>query len=591
MMGMPSTSPEGQALAAETAFFSVLCIKQTLFGLKQAYQVRAQKSKLRNKLMNPFVKRSINGQVVVQIHPGDPASKINPFSKSNMVGEIWLDPKHVQDLSDVKPFNFDFFDKKKEGILVVLGAGNWSFLAVNDSLHGLFVLNQVVFLKHHILRGASLDPLIRKMFATLLQKGYFDSEVDKGMKRASEITYSPLVSTVHITGGKKAHDEIVWGHEAEEQAKRKAMNNPKLKAEMSAELGAVSPWIVPPVHYSNEELGHLARSIASGIFNNASCNCNAPKVLVMSKNWNQGRQLRDMIIEYYESFETSCSYYPGTEERWEAMKNNMNGIAVVESKRNLSVEERDLKAPLTGADHPVTLPLLICDIEVDLMTNEGREDAKTQYAFRNESFAPTFCFARIADDGTIDGFLQQSVTLANDYLFGTLSCSLTVPPLLESTDAIEMAIANLQYGNITLNAWAAVGFVSGLPWGGFPRKEKRLDDVQTGSAKIFNPYFLPYVEKAVVRTPMVAENHIIKPTEFPSPEGNLNQLKYFVSASVDPATEVGYINTLNRKVEKKIEKLEAQIAFFERNGDDEQVKKIRDQIIHVKEKAFAEMHV
>jgi hypothetical protein len=33
------------------------------------------------------------------------------------------------------------------------------------------------------------------------------------------------------------------------------------------------------------------------------------------------------------------SYYPGSEERWEAMKNNMKGTSIVESKSNLSVEE------------------------------------------------------------------------------------------------------------------------------------------------------------------------------------------------------------------------------------------------------------
>jgi hypothetical protein len=37
--------------------------------------------------------------------------------------------------------------------------------------------------------------------------------------------------------------------------------------------------------------------------------------------------------------------------------------------------------------------------------------------------------------------------------------------------------------------------------------------------------------------------------------------------------------------------LEAQIAFYERKGDDEQVNKIRDQIVHMKAKAFSEMHV
>jgi hypothetical protein len=102
---------------------------------------------------------------VAQIIPGDPASKFNPFAKSNMVGEVWFDAQQVKEQSDVKPFSFDFFDKKKDGAMVVLGAGNWDFLAVCDCLTGLFCLNQVVFLKHHPLCGESLEP-VRKMTLT-----------------------------------------------------------------------------------------------------------------------------------------------------------------------------------------------------------------------------------------------------------------------------------------------------------------------------------------------------------------------------------------------------------------------------------------
>lgn len=531
MTGMSPKTPEGQAQAAETAFFSCMSIKQTLCGLKQAYELRAGISKHQNKLTNLFTKKSINGQVIAQILPGDPASKINPFAKNNS-GEIWFDPMYVKSTSDIQPFNFEFFDKKSDGICVVLGAGNWDFLAVNDVLQGLFFRNQVVFLKHHPLRGASLDPLIRKILAPVLQKGFFQAEVDKGAERCSEVVYSPYVSTVHLTGGKAAHDAIVWG-EPHEQAKRKAESDPKLKAEMSAELGAVTPWIVPPAQYSDEELNHQACSVASAIFNNSSCNCNAPKIVIISKAWKQGEKFKELVCEHFSKFETPCSYYPGSKTRWEATRDNMKRVKITESVRGLSVQDRNLKTPMFGKDGPVTLPLLSTDVDVELSTEDGRNEAKTTYAFQNEPFAPTICFASITDDnGNLDTFLDRAVTLSNDYCFGTLSCSLTVPPSLEGTDSIEKAIAALQYGDVTLNGWSAIGFVTGLPWGGFPAKERKLDAIQTGASKIFNAYFLPHVEKSVVRTPIIADNHVIKPVEFPKPQENIDAVKYFASATV-----------------------------------------------------------
>jgi hypothetical protein len=62
------------------------------------------------------------------------------------------------------------------------------------------------------------------------------------------------------------------------------------------------------------------------------------------------------------------------------------------------------------------------------------------------------------------------------------------------------------------------------------------------SAKIFNHYFLPHIEKVVVRTPMVGENHYIKPVEFPDAQDNIEALKFFVSATVDAAKEVALVH-------------------------------------------------
>ena len=581
MMGMPSTTPEGQAQAAEFAFFTVMCVKQTLFSLKQAYELRAGKSKVQGQLTNLFTRKAINGQVVAQLVPGDQASKINPFVKNN-TGEIWFDPMAVKEASDVKPFDFESFDKKSDKIMVVLGAGNWDLLAVNDCLTGLFVFNQCVFLKHHPLRGGSLEPLVRKMFAPLIKEGYFDSEIDMGSGRSNQIVYSPFVSTVHLTGGKATHDAIVWGHDKEEQFRRKLTNDPKLKAEISAELGAVTPWLVPPVEYTDEELDHLALSLASAVFNNSSCNCNAPKVLVMSKHWKQGPKLKELVAEHFSRFETPCSYYPGSKERWEATKAKMNGAKVVESKKPYTDQERQLSAPMFAEHGPVTLPLLTMDVDVDMSTAEGRQNAMDQHAFRQEPFAPTFCFACILDNGSVGDFLEKGVAFANDCLFGTLSCSMTVPPSLERVDAIEQAIANLSYGQVVLNAWSAVGFVMGMPWGGYPPKESNLAAVETGRGKVFNWYFLPHIEKAVIRTPIIADNHIIKPAEFPDPQVNIEALKFFVAASVDPAdVSVG----LSAKQVQMVSKLEHQVSYHEAHGDKEAMEKILDKISSIWEQA------
>lgn len=41
--------------------------------------------------------------------------------------------------------------------------------------------------------------------------------------------YSPLTDCVHMTGGTATHDAIVWGSSPEEQARRRAANDPVLK--------------------------------------------------------------------------------------------------------------------------------------------------------------------------------------------------------------------------------------------------------------------------------------------------------------------------------------------------------------------------
>ena len=54
----------------------------------------------------------------------------------------------------------------------------------------------------------------------------------------------PLIDEIHITGSDKTHDMMVWGPPGPEREERKRKKEPKLKKEITSELGNVSPVIV-----------------------------------------------------------------------------------------------------------------------------------------------------------------------------------------------------------------------------------------------------------------------------------------------------------------------------------------------------------
>lgn len=68
-------------------------------------------------------------------------------------------------------------------------------------------------------------------------------------------------------------------------------------------------------------------------------------------------------------------------------------------------------------------------------------------------------------------FLKQAVMMANGSCWGTLSCSLFVPPDVQHShpDAVDEAVASLKYGSVCINASSIVGFpCTRLSWGAFP---------------------------------------------------------------------------------------------------------------------------
>jgi hypothetical protein len=462
---------------------------------------------------------AVNGQIVVRTFPSIPGEKSGLMGHCK--GEVWLDPQQVRRESDVQTFARTDGDGRSDdgnntstedgGLMIVLGAGNQASLTPVDILHGLFVKNCVVYVKQHPLRGY-MNELTLRMFRPLVERGYLDLEAHTTNERSSALVYHPAVTAVHLTGGKATHDAIVWGATEEERRQNIARGTPKLKAAMTSELGAVSPWIVVPARYTNKAMKTQAKVIAFWINNNASCNCNAPKCLVVADDWDQKEEFLSIVERSLTRHRLPVAYYPGIEQRWNELAARYNGTTgtgrLLESTSGLGIEERHLSAPLLS-DRPLLLPYLLISLDVDLRTDAGREAAKAEYAFRTEPFAPVYTVATLKGTSQrgLDQFGRTASTFCNDYLFGTLSGTVTVPPGLLADPSVQRLIADLRYGSLGINGFGGLIYMaqsSGL-WGAYPGE--KLDNVQSGIGSIGNSLGIPHVQKFVLESPIVHFTH------------------------------------------------------------------------------------
>jgi hypothetical protein len=288
---------------------------------------------------------------------------------------------------------------------------------------------------------------------------------------------------VHITGSIYSHDTIVWGPAGEERERRMRENDPLLKKPISSELGNVSPWIIVPGPYNKRQLDFQAENIASSVINNASFNCVATKVLLTWKGWADREQFMNKLESVLASVPQRCAYYPGAHDRFRKFAG------------------RD---PGTEPGEPLPWTLL---------RDVNPEDAP--HLFNEESF--TCVFAELAIEAeTEEDFLRKAVEVANDKLWGTLSCALTVHPGFRKRDGNEdlfqACLEELKYGAIGINHWPAMVYaMMSATWGGYPGAS--LDDAQSGIGWVHNTYMLDGVEKSVLEGPLTM---FPKPLWFPT---------------------------------------------------------------------------
>jgi acyl-CoA reductase-like NAD-dependent aldehyde dehydrogenase len=411
------------------------------------------------------VRLRADGQQVAQVFPDNLQDRLMWLG---FRGEVWIEPGQPASQGRIyRPGG-----NSTGGVALVLGAGNVSAIAPMDALSKLFAENQVVLLKLNPVNDY-VKPFLETALRPLIE-GRFLAIITGDAAVGAFLCQHKGIDTIHVTGSHHTHDAIVWGNTPADQAERKAANQPVLAKPITSELGCVTPILVVPGRWSAADLQYQAQHVASMVAHNASFNCVAGKVLVLSKHWPQRDDFLAALKSALAATPARKAYYPGAQDRYQAFLDRYpQAIAL---------------APRTPDIVPWTL---IPDVP----------PVPGEYALTTEAFCGVLAEVSL-DAGDTAAFLQQAVDFANETLWGTLSCVLLIDPATrrQNAAAVERAIAQLRYGNIGINAWTGMNFLlSALTWGAFPGNP--LSDIGSGRGIVHNAYLFDHPQKSVVYAP------------------------------------------------------------------------------------------
>ena len=169
-----------------------------------------------------------------------------------------------------------------------------------------------------------------------------------------------------------------------------------------------------------------------------------------------------------------------------------------------------IKGPGFGKDTAFgkQIPWTLFNLTVDPSDLNASMD---EFAFRNEPFCPILSICHLKGVKTAAQFLEAAPRVANECIWGRLSCSLIVHPSTAEATQTELtkAICELEYGAIVLNAWSALayGFECGV-WGGYAGAGKAgngaletVEHVESGVGFVNNALGFDHIEKAVYMCP------------------------------------------------------------------------------------------
>lgn len=409
-----------------------------------------------------------DGQVVVQVFP---AAKSDTILLSGVSAEIWMQPDVTRaTLLD----NVASFYKEREphgSVTLVLGAGNIASIPPLDALYALYAHGSAVMLKLNPV-NAYLEPMFARVFSSLIDEGYVRI-ADGGADAGAYLCEHPGIDAIHLTGGERTHDAIVFGGGAEGEARKRA-GTPVITKPVTSELGNVTPVIVVPGPWSEPDLAFHAAHVATQKLHNAGANCIAAQVLVTPESWELTPRFLHCVREAFGKAPQRPSYYPGSADR-------------VRSAEYAHPSAERVDVPADGVHR--------------LFVGGLDPSNADEPLFRNESFGPVLAQTSLPGDGAA-AFLRNAVAFCNERLRGTLGCSILIHPrtIRELGPAFEDAIAALRYGCIAINGWPGVGFsLATASWGAYPGNT--LADVGSGIGVVHNAYLFDKPQKTVMRAP------------------------------------------------------------------------------------------
>jgi acyl-CoA reductase-like NAD-dependent aldehyde dehydrogenase len=411
-----------------------------------------------------------DGQCVARVFP---LALWERFFLANIEAEAWFEPG--VSAGQITAGQARFHGGTHPGkVALVLGAGNVSALVPADFLHKLFVEGQVVLLKPNPV-NAYLAPLIEQGFRALIRRGFLRIATG-GAAEGAFLCGHPLVEELHMTGSDRTYESIVFGP-GDEGARRKAEDRPLVDKPFTAELGNISPVIVVPGPWSDDDVSAQGGRVASWMVNNAGFNCLTPRLLIQHDGWSQRRALSRAIRRALSAVPPRQAYYPGAHER---------------HARFLDAHP---DAAILGSAAEGELPWTLV---------EGIDPSRTDdICFRTEAFCALTAETAIGGSSVAE-FLERAVDFANEVLWGTLTASILVHPrsLRDGgvSRAVDRAIARLRYGTVVVNNYGGMAYYLGVaPWGAFPGHHR--GDIQSGVGFVQNALMLEQVQKSVVRCP------------------------------------------------------------------------------------------
>jgi aldehyde dehydrogenase (NAD(P)+) len=412
-----------------------------------------------------------DGRLIAEVFP---ASLWDRVVYPGFSAEVWMqDGVTRQNLREhIAKF---YRDPEPAGALsLVLGAGNVASIPPLDALDRLFARGEVCLLKLNPVNDY-LGEFYERTFEEFIDAGYLDI-VYGGAEVGEYLCHHDGVDDIHITGSEKTHDAIVFGT-GEEAAERKERGDPTLDKPITSELGNVSPVIVVPGPWNEDDLQFHAENVATQLANNGGFNCNAARVLVMPESWDHREAFMEELVGVFDRLDERVAYYPGARERFERFTDL----------------EADVEVIGEGDEDDETLPFAILK-DVDPKDRDHP-------AFREEAWCTVMAETRLGGEAPGE-FLDNAVEFCNEVLWGTLNAEIIVHPETRRDlgPRLKNAIADLEYGNIALNHWPSLSYGLGItPWGAYPGQP--LEDIQSGRGFVHNTLMFDKPQKSVVDGP------------------------------------------------------------------------------------------